>query len=255
MRRHPVLVGFGLLLAAFAFAAPVRAADPLHDAKKRLSDAQTELTKAKVGVSLAAKKIQKQIEATPEWKQAASAAMEATNRYEASMRVAREHLARQPAYKAAIAELDKRVTEREALRGSAVPASADDGAKGANKSDSSPDPVVTAAVAVLNAQSAVRKIEQEAYAADPQVTKARSDLDDANTKLAELKKVFLEKVKGDPAFQSAQQQFQQASANYAQAAKDLDQAKKQQAAAESQKLDSDLDTQRQQMLDRAGWRR
>jgi predicted nucleic acid-binding Zn-ribbon protein len=255
MRRHPVFIAFGVLLVAYAFAAPVRAADPLHDAKKRLSDAQSELTKAKVGVSLAAKKIQKQIEATPEWKQAATAAMEATNRNEVAMRVARQRLAQQPAYKAAIAELNNRVAEREALRASAVPASADDGAKGAKKSDQSPDPVVTAAVAVLNAQSAVRKIEQEAYAADPQITKARSDLDEANAKLAELKKVFLEKVKDDPAFQSAQQQFQQASANYAQAAKDLDQAKKQQAAAENQKLDSDLDTQRQQMLDRGGWRR
>lgn len=255
MRRHPAFMALGLLLVAYAFGAPARAADPLHDAKKRLSDAQSELTKAKVGVSLAAKKIQKQIEATPEWKQAATAAAEATNRYEVTMRAARQKLAQQPAYKAAIAELDKRVAEREALRSSAVPASADDGAKDAKKSDQSPDPVVTAAVAALNAQSAVRKIEQQAYAADPQVTKARSDLDDANAKLADLKKLFLEKVKDDPAFQSAQQQFQQASANYAQAAKDLDQAKKQQAAAESQKLDSDLDTQRQQMPDRAGWRR
>lgn len=255
MRWHPVVVILGFLLAVYAFGASATAADPLHDAKKRLSDAQSELTKAKVGVSLAAKKIQKQIETTPEWKQAASAAMESTNRHEAAMRAARQRLARQPAYKAAIAELDKRVAEREALRANPIPASADDNAKSTKRSDQSPDPVVAAAVAVLNAQSAVRKLEQEAYADDPQVTKARSDLDDANAKLAELKKLFLEKVKDDPAFQSAQQQFQQASANYAQAAKDLDQAKKQQAAEESQKLDSDLNTQRQQMIDRSGWRR
>ena len=253
-RLSVFLVVSFVLLAYFCPAAPC-AADALHDAKKRLSDAQSELTKAKVGVSLAAKKIEKQIEASPEWKQAANAAREASTRHEAAMKSARRRLAQQPGYKAAVAECAKRIAEREALRSNPAPASSDQPAKSTGQADQSPDPVVTAAVAVLNAEAVVRKMEHEAYTTDPTVSQAKSDLDDANAKLEELKKGFLEKAKDDPAFQSAKQQLQQASANYTQAANELAQAKKQQAATESQQLDSDLDTQRQQMRDRAGFHR
>lgn len=247
------LVGV-LLLAYFCSPSPCPA-DAIHDAKKRLSDAQSELTKAKVGVSLAAKKIEKQIESTPQWKEAAAAAREASARHEAAMKAARQRLARQPAYKAAVEECSKRMAEREALRSNPPPPPPDSPQKTANSSDPPPDPVMTSAIAVLNAQAVVRKMEHEAYTADPQVNKAKSDLDQANAKLEELKKSFLDKAKDDPAFQSARQQLQQANTNYAQAAQALDQAKKQQAAAESQQLDSDLNTQRQQMLDRSGFRR
>jgi len=255
MRRNTLRAIPLFLLTLALMQAQAFAADPLKDAKKRLSDAQSELTKAKVGVSLAAKKIQQQLEATPEWKQAAIAANGANIRYEAAAKTARQKLEQEPRYKAAAAEYDKRVAERDALRANPPRQSADDLPKSAGQKDSAPDPIIQASVAVLNAQSALRKLQQDTLAADPKVVQAKADLDDANAMLADLKRSALEKVKDDPTFESARQRLQQASANYEQAAKDLNDARKQQAAAEDQKLDRDLDTQRQQMFDRAGFRR
>lgn len=249
--RRPTFPAVAILLLTVS----VAQADAVSDAKKRLGDAQSELTKAKVGAVLAARKIQKQLETTPQWKQAAHAAAEASNRYDTLCRSVRQKLEQEPRYKSAVAEYDKRVSERDALRANPTQQAADDQPKSAGQKAPAADPIIQASIAVLNAQSAVRKLEQDALAADPKVSQAKAELDDANAKLADLKRDALAKVKDDPTFQQAQQRLQQASATYAQAAKDLDQAKKQQAAAEDQKLDRDLDAQRQQMFDRAGFRR
>ena len=93
-----------ILIVGFARAIPAHAADPLHDAKKRVAEARSAVTKASVGMKLEQRKLVKQMESTPPWTKATAAAREAGAKYTAAANAVRKKLASQPQYKAAVAE-------------------------------------------------------------------------------------------------------------------------------------------------------
>ena len=228
------------VIVGWAFAGSARAADPLRDAKKRVAEARSAVTKASVGVRLEQRKLMKQTESNPEWTKAAAAAREAGAKYTAAANAVRKKLATQPNYKAAVVERSRRQAELKSLR--AV-------------KDTPREKLTTAAVAVLNADSAVSQLEHAALDADPNVTSAKAERDEANAKMAALRKEYFDRAKDDPAYQAAQQKLEQANAQYEQATKDLVAMKKQQEADEERKTGQDIEQARQQLQDNSGFRR
>jgi hypothetical protein len=209
-------------------------ADDLAAPKKRLAEARSSVTKAKVAVMLAARKIQQEYEATAEWKKAEAAAKDAQARHAAAERVARAALGETPAFKQAVVERGQREAELNAL-------------KSAPERD---EPAIAAAsVALLKAVEATSRLDHAALAADPKVIETKAAADAATAGLAELRKTEVRRVEDSPAFQAAREQFRQASAGYDQAATALAQARQQQAAAQSQKDDAEIEAKRHQMFD------
>lgn len=226
-----VTLAVGLLISCLC---TVARADDLAGPKKQLAEAQSAVTKAKVAVTLAARKIQRQFEATAEWKKADAALKAAEARHAAAERVARAALQESPAFKQAVAERGKREAELNAL-------------KSAEERD---EPAIAAAsIALLKAVETTSRLDHDALAADPKVAEAKTALDAATADLAALRKTEVQRVNDDPAFQAARDQLRQASAAYAQAAGDLARARQQQAAAEAQKDDADIDAKRHQLFD------
>lgn len=226
-----------LTLITLVFAlAPVTKADELTEPKKRVAEARSAVTKAKVAVTLAARKIQKEFEATPDWKKADAASTEAQARYSAAARAARAALEKTPAYQQAVAERGRRQAELNAL-------------KAAEERDEKA--IAAASVALLKAVETTSRLDHQALTTDPKVAEAKAAADTAAAALAELRQAEVQKVKDSPEFQAARQQLQQASAAYDQAAGDLNQARKQQAATDSQNLDQEIDGKRRQLLDNA----
>lgn len=244
MRSHRMLVCLTVILLAGAWAGVARAGssdDPaVRDARKRLGEAESQVHKAKLAMSAATAKIRKEIEGTPQWKQAAAAAREAQSAVTSAAKAVRERVAKEPAYKSAVAVRDQRRAERDALR--ADPKTPQ-------------EKVIEAAVAVLNAESAVRRIEQEAMAKDPAAVEAKRQMNETNAKLAELRKAFDDKAAQDPDYQSAKQQLETASTQFADARKQLSEAQSQQAAAQDQQLDQELEAKKAQMRRAAGFGR
>lgn len=228
-------LSMAVLLLAWGLQSVARA-DDLSEQKKRLSEARSAVTKGKVAVTLAARKIQHEFEATPEWKQADAASKQAEARYAAAVRVARASLNNNPAYKQAMDERAKRETELNAL-------------KTAEERD--PQAIAAASVALLKAVETTSRLDQEALAADPKVAEAKAGLDAAAADMNELRKAEVQRVKDSPEFQAAREQLQQASAAYDQASGELNQARKDQAAADAQNLDAEIEGKRRQMLDAA----
>jgi len=164
---------------------------PVYQAQKRVTDAESQLRKAKAALRRSGDKIRGQIEATPEYKQAAAAARTAQGKYNSAVKAAKKSLAQAPEYQQALHERDQRQNERDALRG---------------RTDATPEQRTRAAVELLKAQQGVARIEQKAIDSDPAVTQAAEDLAQANAKLAELQSTFPQYALKDPAYQSAQQQ-------------------------------------------------
>lgn len=226
-------VALAVIVLAFCLSAAARA-DDLAAPRKRLSEAQSAVTKAKVAVRLAARKIEQQFEATAEWKKADAAAKAADDRYAAAVRAARAALGESPAFKQAVEERARREAELKTLKTAAEP---DEQA------------IATASVALLNAVATTSRLEHEALAADPKVAEAKAAADAAAAPLAELRKAELQRVENDPAFLAARDQLHQAATACDQAAADLSRARQQQAAAQSQKDDADIEAKRHQMFD------
>lgn len=225
-------IGWGamLLLSLCALAR----ADDLAGPKQRVAETRSAVTKAKVAVTLAARKIQREFEATAEWKAADAALKEAAARHAAAVGVARAALAASPAYKQAVAEREQREAALNALK----------------KAEERDEPAIAAAsVALLKAVETTSRLDHDALAADPKVVEAKTAADAAAATLAELRKAEIKRVSDDPAFAAARDQLRQASAAYDQAAGDLARARQQQAAAQSQKDDADIESKRHQMFD------
>ena len=214
--------------------------EPVRQAQKQVTAAESDVHKAMIALRAEAKRILAELEATPEWKQAAAGAREAQGAYTAAVKQARSSIAADPQYKAALGARAARQAERDALRGDPK---------------ASPERVTEAAVAVLNANAAVSRIEREAAAKDPAVVKANEAVEQANARLADLRNTLADRAAKDAAYQSAKQRLEQVALNVQQARKQLALAKQQHDEAERQQLDQDLDAQRQRMRDAAGFRR
>ena len=102
-----------LLLCATAFAAD---SDVVMQAKKRVTEADSQVRKAMVGAKLEADKIVKALEATPPYAQATSDLKAAQAKYSKATAKVKASLAVDPMYKQAVAERTRLQTEKERLR-------------------------------------------------------------------------------------------------------------------------------------------
>lgn len=229
------LTYFALALLLLAQPSPALAATDspaVSQAKKRLSDAQSALTKAKVQMSRILNRAAQQLEATPEWKKAQAAVKEAQAKHAAAIAKVRNDLHQQPAYKAAIAERIRCESARDALR---------------EQPNALPDQRAQAAVALLNATAEMNKLEKQALASDPQATKAADDLEAANAQLNELRKQLPEIAKKDPQFEPARQQLEQAAKQANDAAQQVASAKRQQDQDDEKHMNDEINSKRDEM--------
>jgi hypothetical protein len=222
--------------SAFAVCgAPTQAgtSDAVYQAKKRASEADGQLRQARAALVIEANRLMKASELTPQWQKAAAALKDAQARHNQAVKATRAALSSNEEYKIAIAEREKCMQKREALRH-------DPGATTDQRTD--------AAVAVLTASSVVSKLEQRALADDPSVSQAQSAVDQAQFVMDELKKAAAIEASKDPAYQAARQKVAAAASQVAQANQQVAEAKKQQAALDEQKLDQEIENKKNQIF-------
>src|SRR5690348_13133888 len=99
-----------VLLCATAFAAD---SDAVMQAKKRVTEADSQVRKAMVGAKLEADRVVKALEATPPYVQAASDLKAAQAKYTKAAAKVKATLNADPKYKAAVAERTRLQTEKE----------------------------------------------------------------------------------------------------------------------------------------------
>jgi chromosome segregation ATPase len=213
--------------------APAAPTPPSHqaidDAAKAVADARGQATKAESTLAELVAKLRKDQEAAPEVAAALKAVKEAQETFDTARQPVLDELGKQPEYQAAVAA-------REALKARVRDAQA--------ATAPNPDTLRDLAVQVMNADSAVGKLEAAALALDPKVKQAQEKLDAAATALAALKAKGEEAVKQNPEYASAKKALDDARTQLAAAERALaqaqqkfaaDQAAYQTAAAEAQK--------------------
>lgn len=221
-----VCFSVGLSIAARALAADSSA---VYQAKKRVSEADSQLRAARAGLVIEANRLMKASESTPQWQKASAALKDAQDHHSQAVRAVRAELAKKPEYKAAIAERNKAQEKREALR---------------NDPTATPEQRTDAAIAVLAASSAVSKIEQRDLADDPGVSQAQSAIDQAQFVIDELRKAAAVEASKDPAYIAARQKVDAAAQQVAQANQQVAEAKKQQAITDEQNLDQEIENKK-----------
>lgn len=221
-----IRVAILVVLVNVVAAVPLRAdSDMVNQAKKRVSEADTQFRQARAALIIESNRLMKAAETTPQWQKGAAALKEAQNRHDQAVRSAKAKLNADPAYKSAVAERDRTVNQREALR-------ADPKATPEQRTD--------AAVAVLKASGTVSKLEQQALAEDPQVSQTQAAMEQAQYVMEQLKKAAALEASKDPAYQAAKQRVDSANTQVAQAQQQLQDAKKQQAKVDEQKLNQEI---------------
>jgi hypothetical protein len=226
------LTAFALVLLC-GVSARAGTSEAVYQAKKRVTEAENQLRQARAGLVIEAERLMKASEQTPQWQKAAGALKDAQGRHAQAVRAAKAALASNADYKAAIAERNKCVEKREALR---------------HDPTATPEQRTDAAIGVLSASSAVSKLEQRALADDPAVAQAQSNVDQSQFVMDELRKAAALSASKDPAYQSAKQRVDAAAAQVNQANQQVAEAKKQQAITEEQNLDQEIENKRNQLF-------
>jgi chromosome segregation ATPase len=233
MRRFSFHIQFALiLLMTFATARATTDSPQVSQAKKRLADAQTEVSRAKGALSQIVNKAIKELEATPEWKEAAARLKSAQAKQAVATRTAQQKLRSNTNYQAALAERSKIQGQRDTLR---------------NTPNASSDTLAETAVALLKATTVLSRMESDALAADPDVSQAKAEVDAANQNLDLLRKRLPDLTKKEPGFDAARQRLEQAASQMREAAKQVDDAKKQQEKDDERKLNDEINNKRDQL--------
>ena len=210
-----------LLLCATAFAAD---SDAVMQAKKRVTEADSQVRKAMVGAKLEADKIVKALEATPPYAQATSDLKAAQAKYSKATAKVKASLAVDPKYKQAVAERTRLQTEKERLR---------------SDPSATPEQRLKTATDTLAAAAEVSKLEQQAIEDDGDATKAKAAMTQAQYTIDELKRGALAQAGKDPGILAAKQKIDAAKVQLAEAEKALQEVRKQQATAEAQRMDDE----------------
>jgi len=168
------------------------------DARKALAGAQGDMAKARTGARDA-------FEKSPELTDALEAVKAARKTYETAREPVMKALADKPAYKAAVEAKDAAEKKKDdALRDGATPL----------------EQRQQVLMAVMDAASAVGKMEKEAEDANPDCAKARKSLDEAIAKLTALRSGFETKLADDAGVVAARQSVQSAEKSLRDAEKD-----------------------------------
>ena len=210
-----------LLMTATTFAAD---SDAVAQAKKRVSEADTQVRKAMAGARLEADKIVKTLEATPPYAQATNDLKAALTKYTRAAAKVKASLASDPAYKNAVAERTRLQDEKERMRSDPT---------------ATPEQRIKTASDTLAAAGAVTKLEQQALEDDGEATKAKAAITQAQYTIDELKRAALAQAAKDPGLLAAKQKVDAAKVQLADAEKGLQEARKQQAAADAKRMDDE----------------
>ncbi len=186
------------------------------EARKREQNAKLEVTRAKGALDQLTTKMKNDFEAGDDWQKASAALKSAQAEYDALRKPLVEAMKKRPDY--VKAEQDKVKAEQEIadLRSS--------GTFG--------DPMIKAATKRAEANSALGKIETDAFNAEPKFVEARKKLAEATTQVASLKKQFETAMAGDKDYQEAKKAVDTAQEQQTLAGKELAAAIKQEAEME-----------------------
>ena len=198
--------------------------DAVMQAKKRVTEADSQVRKAKVGAKQEADRIVRALEATPPYVQANGDLKAAQAKYAKATAKAKSALAADPKYKQAVAERTRLQMEKERLRSDPA---------------ATPEQRLKAATDTLAASAEVAKLEQQAIEEDGDATKAKAAMTQAQYTLEELKRSALAQAAKDPGLLAAKQKVDAANLQLADAEKGLQEVRKQQAAAEAQRMDDE----------------
>ena len=215
-----------LMLTGGTAAQGAEMSDAVYQAKKRVSDADSQVRKATAAFTIEANRFAKVVESTPEWKQATAQLKEAQAKLAKASSAVKASLASNEAYKKALAERTRRQEEKEALR-------ADPKATPEQRMDS--------AVATLKAAGDVTKMELAAMEDDVDVAKAKAAVNQAQYTLDELRRGAMAQAAKDPGVIAAREKVNAAKVQLADAEKSFQEAKKQQARADEQKMNQEIE--------------
>ncbi len=224
-KRQPVGI-FSVLAAVVLMTATALAADSdaVAQAKKRVSEADSQVRKAMAGAKIEADKIVKALEATPPYVQATNDLKAAQARYLKAAAKVKVSLASDPAYKNAVVERTRLQDEKERMR---------------SDPSATPEQRIKVASDTLAAAGAVTKLEQQALEDDGETTKAKAAITQAQYTIDELKRGALAQAAKDPGLLAAKQKVDSAKVQLADAEKNLQDARKQQAAADAKRMDDE----------------
>jgi hypothetical protein len=227
---------FGVLAASLFLGASVLAADSdaVLQAKKRVTEADSQVRKAMAGARIEANRIVKALEATPPYAQANSELKAAQAQYAKAAARVKSELSADPKYKQAVAERTRLQEEKERLRSDPT---------------ATPEQRLKAASDTLAAAGAVAKLEQQAIEDDGDATKAKAAITQAQYTLKELERNALAQAARDPGLLAAKQKVDAAKVQLADAEKNLSEVKKQQATAEAQRMDDEAQKAQNSVFD------
>jgi len=215
------ILAASLLLCTTAFAAD---SDAVMQAKKRVTEADSQVRKAMVGAKQEADRIVKALEATPPYAQATSDLKAAQAKYAKAAAKVKATLNADPKYKAAVAERTRLQIEKERLR---------------SDPSATPEQRLKVATDTLAAAGAVSQLEQQAIEDDADATKAKATITQSQYTLDELKRNALAQAAKDPGIQAARQKVDAAKVQLADAEKALQDVRKQQSAEEAKRMDDE----------------
>jgi len=213
------ILAASLLLCTTALAAD---SDAVMQAKKRVTEADSQVRKAMVGAKQEADRIVKALEATPPYAQATSDLKAAQAKYAKAAAKVKATLNADPKYKAAVAERTRLQIEKERLR---------------SDPSATPEQRLKVATDTLAAAGAVSQLEQQAIEDDADATKAKATITQSQYTLDELKRNALAQAAKDPGIQAARQKVDAAKVQLADAEKALQDVRKQQSAEEAKRMD------------------
>ncbi|MFI5382267.1 MAG: hypothetical protein ACHRHE_23475 [Tepidisphaerales bacterium] len=204
-----------------AYPPPVKH-DASDKAQQELTKATTDASKAQDTLNGIVPKLRKEFEASASWQSAQADLKAAQAEYDAARAPVLDALRQTPAYAAARDAKDKAEADRNAV---------------VNDPASTTEQRMAAATAVLNAGTAVTKMEAEALAANTKVTAAHEKLIAANNKVQSLEKEFDASIRSNSDWKAARKAVDDANAKLAAAKLALQQAQAKEAQAESQRQD------------------
>ena len=190
-------------------------------ARKKITDAQADVTKAQAALAEVVSKLRTDFEAGKDWQDAQAALKQAQMEFEAAKKPVIEAVKKN--FKYQTAEKEKIAAEKELadLRTNNVIG----------------DPILKAVNKQADAISEMMKMENDAMNADPKVVEARKKLAEATTAVALLKKQFDSSVGTDAGWQENKKAVDMAQEQVATAQKELKEALAREKDADKQRQD------------------
>lgn len=157
-------------------------------ARKQIADAQAELTKAQQALLAKKAELRAEAEKTDEWAAALEAQKKAKDELDAAGKPVIEALATKSDYQKLLAEKKAAEERKETLR----------------LANAGPDKVFDATSKVVSVQLAIKKLEEEALAADPKVAEAKKKHTEATAAVTAIQRKFEESLKENADYKAAQ---------------------------------------------------